>query len=78
MNRVFSLALFVSVMVSATGQVLPPRIFYSNLDSGPNTGGENNLGAYVRPDGRGFGVIPHLHEVAYSQALCIHTGASAR
>ena len=32
-----------------------PRIFYSDLDSGPKTGGENGLGAYVTIYGKNFG-----------------------
>ncbi|MBZ5523669.1 MAG: IPT/TIG domain-containing protein [Acidobacteriia bacterium] len=32
-----------------------PRIFFSDLESGPNTGGENNKGAFVTIYGRGFG-----------------------
>jgi hypothetical protein len=34
---------------------LPPRIFFSDLESGPNDGGENNAGAFVTIYGRGFG-----------------------
>lgn len=32
-----------------------PRIFYTDIDSGPNTGGENNNGAYLSIFGKGFG-----------------------
>jgi hypothetical protein len=32
-----------------------PRIFYSDLESGPNSGGEKNGGAYVTIYGKGFG-----------------------
>lgn len=32
-----------------------PRIFYSDLESGPNTGGQNNRGAFVTIYGKGFG-----------------------
>lgn len=32
-----------------------PRIFYSDLDSGPNSGGEKDAGAYITIYGRGFG-----------------------
>ena len=34
-----------------------PHIFYSDLESGPNTGGENNSGAYVTVFGKNFGAI---------------------
>jgi len=33
----------------------PPRIFYSDLDSGPNTGGQQDQGAFVSIYGKGFG-----------------------
>jgi IPT/TIG domain-containing protein len=39
----------------ALPQTLPPRVFFSDLESGPNTGGENNGGAYVTLYGRNFG-----------------------
>lgn len=32
-----------------------PRIFFSDLESGPNSGGEDNAGAFVTIHGRGFG-----------------------
>ena len=32
-----------------------PAIFYSDVDSGPNTGGENSRGAFVTIYGKGFG-----------------------
>ncbi|MBS1859327.1 MAG: IPT/TIG domain-containing protein [Acidobacteria bacterium] len=33
----------------------PPRIFFSDLESGPNSGGQNNGGAFVSIYGAGFG-----------------------
>lgn len=36
-------------------QSVPPRIFFSDLTSGPNTGGQNNKGAFVTVWGRNFG-----------------------
>lgn len=54
-----------SVMVTAEAQTPPvgpmsypvdqPKIFFSDLESGPNTGGENNAGAFVTIYGVGFG-----------------------
>ena len=38
-----------------TAQTAPPRIFFSDLESGPNTGGQNNKGAWVTIWGKGFG-----------------------
>jgi hypothetical protein len=43
--------------VVAVGQSRPV-LFFSDLDSGPNTGGENNRGAYVSVYGRNFGSSP--------------------
>jgi len=34
-----------------------PAIFYSDLDSGPNTGGENGRGVWITIYGKGFGVL---------------------
>ncbi|MGB9123524.1 MAG: IPT/TIG domain-containing protein, partial [Candidatus Angelobacter sp.] len=34
---------------------IPPRIFFSDLDSGPNVGGQKNLGVWVTIWGKGFG-----------------------
>lgn len=34
---------------------IPPSIFFSDLDSGPNTGGHKNHGAWVTIWGKGFG-----------------------
>lgn len=45
----------VLCMVNATAQTQLPHIFYSDLESGPNTGGDNNAGAYVTIYGRNFG-----------------------
>jgi hypothetical protein len=36
-------------------QNVPPAIFYSDLTSGPITGGQNNAGAFVTIHGKGFG-----------------------
>jgi len=42
--------LFLPAVAEAT-----PRIFYTDIESGPNTGGENNNGAYLSIFGKGFG-----------------------
>jgi hypothetical protein len=51
--------IFVFVIIFAASvafaQNLPPTIFYSDLVSGPNTGGQNNAGAFVTIHGKGFG-----------------------
>jgi hypothetical protein len=52
-----SLVVLFVLLVASTAftQTMPPAIFYSNLTSGPNTGGQNNAGAFVTIHGRGFG-----------------------
>ncbi len=37
------------------GPTVPPRIFFTDLESGPNTGGQDNLGAFITIWGEGFG-----------------------
>ena len=49
-----SLLLLVFSAVLASAQA-PPRIFYSDLESGPNAGGQNNKGVWVTIWGKGFG-----------------------
>ena len=49
---IFAVLLATSV---AFAQNVPPAIFYSDLASGPNTGGQNSAGAFVTIHGKGFG-----------------------
>lgn len=49
--RLICLTSGITVAALAQG----PRLFHSDLDSGPNTGGERNQGAYVTLYGRNFG-----------------------
>jgi len=49
---IFAVLLATSV---AFAQNVPPAIFYSDLTSGPTTGGQNNAGAFVTIHGNGFG-----------------------
>ena len=54
------ISLFAVLLVSATpvclsAQSVPPRIFFSDLESGPNIGGKSNHGVFVTIWGRGFG-----------------------
>jgi len=44
---------FSAALMSA--QIAPPRIFFSDLESGPNTGGQNNNGVWITIWGKGFG-----------------------
>src|SRR6476661_5395145 len=48
----------ITLVVCSTAmmaQSATPRLFYSDLESGPNTGGQNNNGAFVTLWGKGFG-----------------------
>lgn len=50
---------FILTIMSAApamrAQSLPPRIFFTDLTSGPNTGGENNKGTILTIYGKNFG-----------------------
>src|SRR5215470_10999751 len=51
--KIISLLLLSATLAGA--QSAPPRIFFSDLESGPNTGGQNNKGVWVTIWGKGFG-----------------------
>ncbi len=55
--RFLSIAIVMLVVFSTAmlAQSSAPRLFYSDLESGPNTGGQNNNGAFVTLWGKGFG-----------------------
>src|SRR5258706_6922598 len=65
MNAHFMLRFKLIALVP--GLVLPllgqPRIFYSDLENGPNSGGENNRGAYVTVYGKSFGASQGTSQV---------------
>ncbi len=46
-----------------------PKIFFSDLESGPNTGGENSKGAYVTIWGKGFGATQGSSSVTIGGGL---------
>jgi hypothetical protein len=52
-GSLLSLLLLSAAFMSA--QAAPPRIFFSDLESGPKTGGQNNNGVWVTIWGKGFG-----------------------
>jgi hypothetical protein len=54
---VFVLVALTSVLRAQVGTPAqtPPHIFFSDLESGPNTGGQNNRGVWVTIWGKGFG-----------------------
>jgi IPT/TIG domain len=47
--------LVLCLALSSVSWAQAPRIFYSDLESGPNNGGQNNKGAFVTIYGKGFG-----------------------
>lgn len=49
----FALALLMNPGLTSAG--MPPVLFYSDLDSGPNSGGRNDKGVYVTIWGNNFG-----------------------
>jgi len=51
-SSLFSLLLSAALMCA---QSAPPRIFFSDLESGPDTGGQNGNGSFVTIWGKGFG-----------------------
>lgn len=53
-KRRFNIVIRASFSVAAWSHAAP-RIFYSDLDSGPSAGGQNNQGAFVTIYGNGFG-----------------------
>jgi hypothetical protein len=46
---------FLSFNLPLAAQQTGPRLFFTDLESGPNTGGEQNLGAFITIYGEGFG-----------------------
>ncbi|MBZ5523667.1 MAG: IPT/TIG domain-containing protein [Acidobacteriia bacterium] len=46
-----------------------PAIFYSDIDSGPNTGGQNSKGAFVNIYGKGFGATQGTSTVSVGGGL---------
>ena len=46
-----------------------PRLFFSDLESGPNTGGENGKGAWVTVWGKGFGATQGTSTVSVGGGL---------
>src|SRR5208283_5331175 len=53
-----ALALFAALAGIARSQTPAPRLFFSDLVSGPNTGGQGNNGAFVTLYGNYFGSNP--------------------
>ncbi len=55
--RLSSLACFAMLSGLAISANAQPAAFYTDLESGPNSGGENSAGAYVTIYGKGFGAV---------------------
>ena len=54
-NQHMGLALVITFICFPLAAYAAPVIFYTDIISGPNTGGENNQGAYLTLFGKGFG-----------------------
>ena len=54
-------------------QSAPPSLFFSDLESGPNTGGQNNKGVWVTIWGKGFGATQGTSTVTVGGARWIIT-----
>ena len=50
-----AIVMLVVCSTAILAQSSTPRLFYSDLESGPNTGGQNNNGSFVTLWGKGFG-----------------------
>jgi uncharacterized protein (TIGR03437 family) len=51
------LGCFLLLLVPATSWAAAPRVFYTDLTSGPKSGGQNNAGAFITIYGRNFGAV---------------------
>jgi len=55
MKKLICAFALILVTAFAVAQTAPSAIFYSDLTSAPNTGGQNNAGAFITIHGKGFG-----------------------
>ena len=55
MKKLIVVLVMLLAATAAFAQSVPPTIFYSDLTSGPNSGGQSNAGAFVTIHGKGFG-----------------------
>ncbi len=46
---------FIVIVLAPAITLAAPKLFFSDLESGPNTGGENNKGVFVTISGKNFG-----------------------
>ena len=51
----FILGIILALPLCLSAQTMPPRIFFSDLESGPNVGGQKDHGVWVTIWGKGFG-----------------------
>src|SRR6266581_7654888 len=66
--------LLLAVVLTASGQTQPPHIFFTDLTSGPNTGGETvngYSGAYVTIYGNFFGSSQGTSTVTWNSQNCL-------
>ncbi len=71
----------VAVTCAATGLGVPPRIFFTDIISGPNAGGDGGNGAYVTLYGLDFGSAAGTVSIGGQPVIIKHwgnTGTTAR
>jgi len=51
---------FLLLLVPAASWAATPRVFFTDLTSGPKSGGQNNAGAFITIYGRNFGATRAL------------------
>jgi hypothetical protein len=61
--QLMTVALLFSA-ISLVGQTPQPQIFFSDIESGPNVGGQNGNGAFVTIWGKGFGATQGTSTIA--------------
>src|SRR5882724_10308220 len=69
--KIVSLLSLLLAAAFVYAQTAPPRIFFSDLESGPNSGGQNNNGVWVTIWGKGYGATQG------TAAVTVGTGAVA-
>ena len=57
-------AVYVALAGAAAAWGMPPAVFFTDLTSGPNKGGQNDAGAFVTLYGRNFGAARRTSSVS--------------
>jgi len=71
---IFAMFAYLVTVAAASSQTAPPSIFFTDLDSGPNSGGESvsgYAGAYVNIYGNNFGTTQGTSTVSWNGLNCL-------